>query len=116
MADEAVTAAVTALAPEPGTTVLMSLREPVDGPEHLQAVQESLRAHFPNVEFVLLTGPALVVEDTLPQWLAWRFGDKPTAHDDWAGLSAEDRAYWEHEAAAVRRAVMRGGYKANRDE
>ncbi len=50
-------------------------------------------------------------DDTLPQWLAWRFGRLATTATDWAGLDEDDRAYWKHEAAAVRRAVERGGFK-----
>lgn len=49
--------------------------------------------------------------DTLPQWLAWRFGHHATTGTDWAGLSGGDRDYWAHEAAAVRRAVERDGFK-----
>lgn len=44
--------------------------------------------------------------DTLPQWLARRFG-KTT----WDEMSPGDQSFWEHEAAAVRRAVERGGFK-----
>lgn len=44
--------------------------------------------------------------DTLPQWLCGRFGDEP-----WIDLDEADRSFWEHEAAAVRRAVARGGFK-----
>lgn len=46
--------------------------------------------------------------DTLPQWLHWRFG-RPG--QSWDTLGADDRSYWEHQAAAVRRAVDRGGFK-----
>lgn len=50
--------------------------------------------------------------DTLAEWLRWRFD----AHvPEWKDLSADDRSYWEHEAAAVRRAVERGGFKEARD-
>lgn len=44
--------------------------------------------------------------DTLPQWLCWRFGEKP-----WETLTADDHAYWEHEARATRRAVARNGFR-----
>jgi len=52
------------------------------------------------------------VSDTLGKWLHYRFGK-----DDytWAMLDGEERLYWEHEAAAVRRAVARGGFKDERD-
>lgn len=48
-------------------------------------------------------------EDTLPAWLAKRFDPRGA---DWDGMSDDDRAYWAHQAAAVRRAVARGGFKA----
>jgi hypothetical protein len=50
---------------------------------------------------------------TMPQWLYWRFGDGDPleAAQSWEELSIEDRAYWCHEAKAVQRAVMRGGFK-----
>ncbi|MGW2384444.1 hypothetical protein [Streptomyces sp. NPDC001658] len=47
-------------------------------------------------------------EDTLPAWLARRFDPRGA---DWDGMSDDDRAYWAHQAAAVRRAVARGGFK-----
>lgn len=47
--------------------------------------------------------------DTLPAWLAQRFGRLPRA--PWDEMSPDDQSYWEHEAAAVRRAVARGGFK-----
>jgi hypothetical protein len=31
----------------------------------------------------------------------------------WENLDADDRSYWEHQARAVRRAVTRGGFKAD---
>lgn len=46
--------------------------------------------------------------DTLPQWLFQRFG---TDGRVWESLCLEDQEYWAHEAAAVRRAVERGGFK-----
>lgn len=52
---------------------------------------------------------AAAAEDTLPAWLAKRFDPRGA---DWDGLSDDDRAYWAHQAAAVRRAVARGGFKA----
>lgn len=54
--------------------------------------------------------PAAAEADTLPAWLYQRFavihGCPP-----WDTLTDSDRAYWEHQAAAVRRAVARGGFK-----
>lgn len=46
--------------------------------------------------------------DTLPAWLHWRFGKHGQR---WDSLDADDRSYWEHHAAAVRRAVARNGFK-----
>jgi hypothetical protein len=46
--------------------------------------------------------------DTLPAWLAQRFDPRGP---DWNALTDDDRAYWEHQARAVRRAVERGGFK-----
>lgn len=51
-------------------------------------------------------GPEAWRPDTLPQWLAQRFGKT-----SWGEMSPDDQSYWEHEAAAVRRAVGRGGFK-----
>lgn len=52
--------------------------------------------------------------DTLPAWLHQRFavGHIPTFET----LGDADRTYWEHEAAAVRRAVARGGFKTSADD
>lgn len=49
-----------------------------------------------------------MTDDTLPQWLYQRFTHNFTT---WENLHADDQLYWEHEAAAVRRAVERGGFK-----
>lgn len=46
--------------------------------------------------------------DTLPAWLAQRFDPRGPG---WDALSDDDRAYWEHQARAVRRAVARNGFK-----
>lgn len=55
------------------------------------------------------------VPDTMAQWLRWRYGSRPYTTGDpskgWDDLSVTDKAYWEHEAAAVKRAVARGGFK-----
>lgn len=53
-------------------------------------------------------------EDTLPQWLYWRFG-RYVDHGDvpeWNDLNEADQTFWRHEADAVRRAVGRGGFKS----
>lgn len=49
--------------------------------------------------------------DTLAQWLHQRFGKCQEGYEPWSKLSDDDRSYWEHEAAAVKRAVARGGFK-----
>ena len=51
--------------------------------------------------------------DTLPEWLHQRFGAYLHGGDNqpWDHLPDHDRAYWAHEAAAVQRAVARGGFK-----
>ncbi len=46
--------------------------------------------------------------DTRPAWLHWRFGPHG---QPWADVPDEDKALWEHQARAVRRAVARGGFK-----
>ncbi|MFD5002181.1 hypothetical protein ACFWMV_04665 [Streptomyces mutabilis] len=57
-------------------------------------------------------------DDTLPAWLHWRFGPHG---QPWSDVPDEDKALWEHQARAVRRAVARGGFMqaaagARRDE
>lgn len=58
-------------------------------------------------------------EDTLAQWLHARFASVATGeriHPYWSELNEHDRQWWEKEAAAVRRAVGRGGFKTSPDE
>lgn len=50
-------------------------------------------------------------KDTLAAWLYQRFGKHREGYVPWSQLSNDDRSYWEHEAAAVKRAVARGGFK-----
>jgi hypothetical protein len=58
-------------------------------------------------------------EDTLAQWLFQRFAlygrglPQSDAQKTWEEFSDDERAFWEHEAAAVRRAVGRGGFKTD---
>lgn len=53
-----------------------------------------------------------MTEDTLAEWLHFRFARCVSeSRTSWGDLSEEDRAFWEHEAKAVRRAVARGGFK-----
>lgn len=56
--------------------------------------------------------------NTMPQWLRQRFSPRPFWTGDptegWAELSEADKVYWAHEAAAVKRAVARGGFKEQR--
>lgn len=49
--------------------------------------------------------------DTLPQWLYQRFARDLNVQ--WDDLADDNQSYWAHEAAAVRRAVARGGFKAD---
>jgi hypothetical protein len=46
--------------------------------------------------------------DTFPAWLRQRY---TATYVDWDHADDADRSYWEHGAAAVRRAVARGGFK-----
>lgn len=56
-----------------------------------------------------LTEQQLDEIDTLPAWLHQRFAvNGPVS---WECLDADQRAYWEHQARAVHRAVARGGFK-----
>ncbi|MFF8997115.1 hypothetical protein ACF1GW_30725 [Streptomyces achromogenes] len=49
--------------------------------------------------------------NTLPAWLHQRFGTRGQHAQTWEQMSDDDRAYWEHHARAVRRAVARSGFK-----
>lgn len=52
--------------------------------------------------------------DTLPQWLYQRFARfRPGGPENWSDVTEDGRAYWAHEAAAVRRAVARNGFKGS---
>jgi hypothetical protein len=59
-------------------------------------------------------------EDTLPAWLWNRFaygmGKVRESRDGWTAQPEDEKLFWEHEAAAVRRAVGRGGFKTSPDE
>lgn len=68
--------------------------------EHLEAIEGLIAAYTAAVQ------PS--TPDTLAQWLHWRFGKHG---QPWEALGDDDRSYWEHHAAAVRRAVGRGGFK-----
>jgi hypothetical protein len=48
--------------------------------------------------------------DTLPEWLYQRFGRRDNTLQ-WNDLPDDEKSYWAHEAAAVRRAVQRGGFR-----
>lgn len=56
--------------------------------------------------------------DTMAQWLRQRFSPQPFKTGDksegWDAVSDTEKAYWEHEAAAVKRAAARGGFKEMR--
>lgn len=61
-----------------------------------------------TITAVASAGPTV---DTLPEWLYQRFARYRRHAPAWSNLSDHDQDYWAHEAAAVRRAVARGGFK-----
>jgi hypothetical protein len=68
----------------------------------LPALRNAIETH--------LTGVQPPIPDTLPAWLYQRFA--PAANTrGWDELDDTDQSYWVHHAAAVRRAVARGGFK-----
>jgi hypothetical protein len=74
-------------------------------------VRGVLGEFYPIAEDVLAETYELVEEpapDTFPAWLAQRFDPNSPP---WDVLDRDGRTYWQHEAAAVRRAVARGGFK-----
>ncbi|MET9816892.1 hypothetical protein [Streptomyces sp. NPDC006355] len=74
---------------------------PQDREEFLSQADTALSVLIPSSE-----------QDTLPEWLYWRFSRPHLFEDrDWQKLDEADKAYWAHQAAAVRRAVVRGGFK-----
>lgn len=53
--------------------------------------------------------------DTLPQWLHNRFVTQQGVQGPaWDGLHESERKYWTYQAAAVRRAVGRGGFNVRK--
>lgn len=54
--------------------------------------------------------------DTLPEWLCERFGRYQPGMTPWVELGDGDRVYWAHQADAVRRAVVRGGFRIDPTE
>ena len=69
-------------------------------PERAAALQENLAG--PDSEST---------QDTLPEWLYQRFARYRRHAPTWGQLTDNDRTFWDHEAAAVRRAVARNGFK-----
>lgn len=61
---------------------------------------------------VSAAAPAVEPADvgTLPAWLYRRFSHAANTRG-WDELDDADQSYWAHHAAAVRRAVARGGFK-----
>jgi hypothetical protein len=49
--------------------------------------------------------------DTLAEWLHTRFRGRHVPHVYWNELGSVDKSLWEHEAKAVKRAALRGGFK-----
>lgn len=80
----------------------------------LTPVQEN-RVHFRLLRATRGYGPVVYSHpdqpDTLAEWLWGRYHGDDDWHKEWSELDQEDRLYWEHQAAAVRRAVYRGGFK-----
>jgi hypothetical protein len=99
-------------APDITATVYDSLHDTWVGVKTGQHVVQGVKGEtYPIDEDVLIetyepvTEPA---EDTFPAWLAQRFDPNSPP---WDALDHDGRSYWQHEAAAVRRAVARGGFK-----
>lgn len=69
--------------------------------EHLQAIEGLITAYRAAID----------TTDTLPEWLYRRFARYRRNAPAWSDLTEDDQAFWAHEAAAVRRAVARGGFK-----
>lgn len=67
----------------------------------LPALRTAIETHLTSVQ------PSTL--DMLPAWLYQRFARDLNV--SWDDLHDDNRSYWEHEAAAVRRAVARGGFK-----
>lgn len=97
------------------TVTVTGLKEAPDGPhvsyEWCDNGPGTLRGCVPVDVFNRVYQPEQPAADTLPAWLHKRFGPSLTVFGTWEELEDSDRAYWEHEAAAVRRAVARGGFK-----
>ncbi|MFM9540002.1 hypothetical protein [Streptomyces turgidiscabies] len=81
------------------------LEEGADPGTILHTVLDRLGIALPGTD----AKPAIVEQDTLPAWLYQRFavihGCAP-----WDQIDDGQRAYWEHQARAVRRAVERNGF------
>lgn len=56
----------------------------------------------------------VIQDDTFPEWLYNRMRchfELGPSRVPWRELSTDDVDYWKHEAAAIRRAVARDGFK-----
>lgn len=87
------------------------LRDPDD--ELIAAMSMEAEGGFDRPEFAEADARQHGVgrsKDTLPHWLYERFGSKHSTFK-WDAMSDGDRTYWAHEAAAIRRAVARNGFK-----
>lgn len=91
-------------------TVVREVRSAAFVHEDLAAVRRLLTEHAVNHVDARNTAAAGGRPDTFPAWLAHRFDPNSPP---WDGMSEDDRSYWEHEAAAVRRALARGGFKTD---
>ncbi|MDH6610227.1 hypothetical protein M2164_005862 [Streptomyces sp. SAI-208] len=75
---------------------------------HVDVVSEDVWEAARAAQRVAAVNEDVASRDTLPEWLYSRFN---RVAQPWQSLSNDDRSYWEHEAAAVRRAAERGGFK-----
>lgn len=75
---------------------------------HVDVVSESVWEAARAAQQVAAMNTDIKSRDTLPAWLAQRFDPNGAP---WDGMPEDDRSHWEHQAAAVRRATERGGFK-----
>ena len=91
--------------------VLRNAADPEGDPRYWSAISDVIRGLRQQAAEVQQPTPdvAEATPDTLAPWLYQRF---MVSGAGWDCLDEDDRSYWEHHARAVRRAVVRGGFKA----
>lgn len=98
---------------EEAAKVAQRLRDVADAVERVTNTLQSLGPdEFPEGYYRSQAREEL--EGTLPQWIFQRRAGSLTKEQGemlWQIMSPDDRDYWRHEAAAVRRAVARNGFK-----